>query len=143
MKNTGFKIGILFSLLLGITSSAQSKKWTLKECVDYALQNNISIKQSELDESSSLITKKAAIGNFMPNLNANASHSWNIGLNQNITTGIYENQTTQYTSASLSSNITIYNGLQNQNRLQRAKMEQLAAQYQLTKMQDDIAFYIF
>jgi outer membrane protein len=132
----------LVVLLLGSKTTAQTKKWTIQECVEYALKNNISIKQSELDLKATSINKQLAMGSFLPSLNAGASHSWNIGLNQNITTGIYENQTTQYTSASLSSNITIYNGLQNQNRLQRAKMEQLAAQYQLTKMQDDIALYV-
>ncbi|MFY8066625.1 MAG: TolC family protein, partial [Flavobacterium sp.] len=40
---------ILFLLLVGFQLSAQDKKWTLEECVDYAIQNNISIKQSELD----------------------------------------------------------------------------------------------
>ena len=73
------------------------------------------------------IDKKTAIGNFLPTLNAGASHSWNIGLNQNITTGLLENQTTQFTSASLNSNIDIYNGLQNQNRLRRAKMAVLGS----------------
>ncbi|WP_333600321.1 TolC family protein [Flavobacterium sp.] len=133
---------LFFVLLLGATASAQVKKWTIQECVEYALKNNISIKQSELDVKATAIDKKLAVGNFLPSLNVGASHSWNIGLNQNITTGLYENQTTQYTSASLNSNITIYNGLQNQNRLRRAKMAQLGAQYQLTKMQDDISLYV-
>ncbi len=132
----------LFVLHLGSTALAQTKKWTIQECVEYALKNNISIKQSELDFKATAIGKKMAMGSFLPSVNFGASHSWNIGLNQNITTGIYENQTTQYTSASLSSNVTIYNGLQIQNRLQRAKMEQLASQYQLTKMQDDISLYV-
>ena len=78
----------------------------------------------------------------MPSLSADASHSWNIGLNQNITTGLYENQTIQYTSARLSSDVMIYNGLLNQNRLRRAKLSQLAGKYQLTKMQDDISLYV-
>jgi outer membrane protein len=60
--------------------------------VNYALENNISVKQTELDIKSSSIDKKAAIGNFLPSLNANASHSWNIGLNQDITTGLLVNK---------------------------------------------------
>ena len=108
----------------------------------YALKNNISIKQSELDIKSANIDKSSAIGNFLPSINAGGVHSWNIGLNQNITTGLLENQTTQFTSASLNSNITIYNGLQNQNRLRKAKLEQLASQYKLTKMQDDISLFV-
>lgn len=135
-------IGFVFLLLVGLNSQAQTKKWTIEECVNYALEHNISVKQSELDIKLAAIDKKAAIGNFLPSLNAGASHSWNIGLNQNITTGLLENQTTQFTSASLNSNIDIYNGLQNQNRLRRAKMAVLASQYQLTKMQDDISLFV-
>ena len=142
MKKTISKSILVFALLLGISTTAQVKKWTIQECVEYALKNNISIKQSELDVKANAIDKKLALGNFLPSLNADASHSWNIGLNQNITTGLLENQTTQFTSARLSSNVAIYNGLQNQNRLRRAKMSQLASQYQLTKMQDDISLYV-
>jgi outer membrane protein len=47
----------------------------IKECVNYALENNISVKQTELDIKSSSIDKSKAIGNFLPSLNANASHS--------------------------------------------------------------------
>ncbi len=133
---------MLMVLFLGISTQAQIKKWTLKECVDYALQNNISIKQTELDEETTVIGKKTAIGNFLPSLNANASHSWNIGLNQNITTGLLENQTTQFTSAGLNSNVTIYNGLQNQNKLRKANLSIIAAQYQLSKMKDDISLNV-
>ena len=42
-------ISLLFVFLIGLSSEAQTKKWTLKECVDYALQHNIAIKQSDVD----------------------------------------------------------------------------------------------
>ena len=142
MKNIIQKILFLSILVSGFVSHAQVKQWTLQECVEYALKNNISIKQSELDLKATAIDKKTAIGSFLPSLNAGASHSWNIGLNQNITTGLLENQTIQYTSASLNSSIDIYKGLQNQNQLRKAKLSQLAAQYQLKKMQDDISLYV-
>lgn len=133
---------LLFAVMIGINCQAQTKKWTIEECVNYALKNNISIKQSSLDTLSAAIDRREVIGNFLPNLNANASHSWNIGLNQNITTGLLENQTTQFTSAGLNSNIAIYNGLQNQNGLRRAKLGILAAQYNLSKMKDDISLNV-
>jgi outer membrane protein len=133
-----------FYLLLFFTtiSFGQAKKWTLEECVAYAMKNNISIKQSELDNKLSEITKKDALGSFMPNVSASASHSWNIGLNQNITTGLLENQTTQFTSAGLNVNVDIYKGLQNQNQLRKANLSIIAAQYQLTKMQEDISLNV-
>lgn len=136
------KLTVLFVLFVSLSSYSQAKKWTLRECVDYALKNNISIQQSELDVKLTQVSKSDAIGNFLPNINANSSHSWNIGLNQNITTGLLENQTTQFTSAGLNSNVAIYNGLQNQNRLRKANLSLLASQFQLTKMKDDVSLNI-
>jgi outer membrane protein len=68
----------------------------IKRSVNYAIETIYRL-QTELDIKSSSIDK-AAIGNFLPSLNANASHSWNIGLNQDITT-VFVNKTTQFTSA--------------------------------------------
>lgn len=134
-------ITFLLLLLFG-TLQAQTKKWTIEECVNYALEHNISIKLTSLDAYLAGIDKKAAVGSFLPNINGTASHSWNIGLNQNITTGLLENQTTQFTSAGLSANIDIYNGLQNQNRFRRANLAIISAQYQLTKMKDDVSLNV-
>ena len=129
-------------LVCNITIQAQSKKWTLEECVTYAIQNNISIKQSELDSKMALIDKKSAVGRFLPSLNASASHSWNIGLNQDITTGLLQNKTTQFTSAGANVGIDIYRGLQNQNTLRKANLSIVAAKYQLVKMKEDIALNV-
>jgi outer membrane protein len=142
-KNKNSFLLILFSLLfLSSIGFSQTKKWTLEDCVKYAVLNNISVKQIEIDGKTAEIDKKVAKGAFLPNINANANHSWNIGLNQNITTGLLENQTTQFTSAGLNSNINIYNGLQAQNRLRRANLEIIGSQYQLTKIKEDIALNV-
>jgi hypothetical protein len=62
----------------------------------------ISVRENDLraynlsfqDVANAEIDKKSAFGNFLPNINAQTSHSWNIGLNQNITTGLLEDVTT-------------------------------------------------
>ena len=141
MKNKNC-FSLVFILLIGLSLNAQTKNWTLKECVNYAIQNNITIKQSELDAKNADIDKKGAQGNFLPSLNVNASHSWNIGLNQDITTGLLRNQTTQFTSAGASVGIDIYRGLQNQNTLRRANLSIVAAKFQILKMQEDIALNV-
>jgi outer membrane protein len=133
---------LIIMLVCSITIQAQSKNWTLEECIKYAIQNNISIKQTELDSKAAAIDKKDAKGNFLPSLNANASHSWNIGLNQDITTGLLRNQTTQFTSAGANVGIDIYKGLQNQNTLRKANLSIVAAKYQLLKMQEDVALNV-
>lgn len=141
MKNNKY-IYLVFVLLLGASIQAQTKKWTLEECVKYALDNNISIKQSELDTKNIAIDKKDAFGKFLPTANAQVSHSWNIGLNQNITTGLLENQTTQYSAIGATVAIDIYKGLQNQNALRKANLSIVASKYQLLKMQEDISLNV-
>ena len=133
---------LVFILLFSLSIQAQTKKWTLEECVKYAIDNNITIKQTELDTKTAEIEKKGAIGNFIPSLNSNASHSWNVGLNQDPTTGLLRNQTTQYSSMGAGVGFDIYKGLQNQNALRKANLSILAAKYQLTKMQESVALNV-
>ncbi|HQK38843.1 MAG TPA: TolC family protein, partial [Flavobacterium alvei] len=135
-------ISLVIFLLFGLSIQAQTKTWTLEECVKYAIDNNISIKQTELDTKTADIDKKGAIGNFIPSLNSNASHSWNVGLNQDPTTGLLRNQTTQYSSMGVGVGVDIYKGMQNQNTLRRANLSIIAAKYQLTKMQEDVALNV-
>ncbi|HSD15097.1 MAG TPA: TolC family protein [Flavobacterium sp.] len=131
-----------FFLLLAISANSQSKKWTLEECVNYAMEKNISIKNTTLDKELAEISKKDAYGSFLPTLNGNASHSWNIGLNPDITTGLLRNQTTQYSNVGINAGVDIYKGLQNQNRLRKANLSIIATQYQLTKMQEDVSLNV-
>jgi outer membrane protein len=137
------KIGIIIVILcLGFSAQSQDKKWTLKECVEYALANNISVKQSELDLESSDIDKSDAFGNYLPSLNAQATNSWNTGLTQDVTTGVLRNQTSRNSSYSITMGVSVFRGLQNLRSIQRAELSQLSAQYGLKKMQDDISLFV-
>ncbi|WP_159021868.1 TolC family protein [Formosa sp. L2A11] len=130
-------------LFSGITIYAQDDKlWTLEACVDYALENNISIKQSELDSKLTDLDKSQAIMDFMPTLSANSSFSINTGANINPTTNQFENQTFRSASGGINTGVNLFSGLQNWKSLQRAKINIIASQYQLDKMRDDISIYV-
>jgi outer membrane protein len=135
-----FSIALVF--LIGLSTQAQTKVWTLEECVKYAIKNNISIKNTELDTLSASIDKRGAFGNFLPSANLSANHSWNIGLNQDITTGLLRNQTTQFTSLGANVGVDIYKGMQNQNTLRKANLSIVSSKYKLVKMQEDIALNV-
>lgn len=137
------KKSIIAILLLFVAfGQAQDKKWTLLECVNHALENNISIKQSELDTNLADIAKKDALGNFLPSLNANGSFGQNTGANINPATNQFENNTFESANGSISSGINIFNGLANWKTLQRAKLNQVASLYGLDKMKDDISLMV-
>lgn len=143
MKAIVLVISIFF---LSLQSTAQGNnvptKWTLEACVEHAMDNNISIKQSQLDQENADISRSEAIGNYLPSLNGSLSNSWNSGLTQNVTTGILENQTVRNLSANATVGLTLFDGLRNLRTFQRAKLEKLASQYSLQLMKDDIALFV-
>ncbi len=133
---------IIIVLILGVFSQAQNKKWTLKECVQYALDNNISVKQSELDLELADVDKLTASGNFLPSISANSGVSENTGLSFNPVTN--NAQTTTFLSVTGRINVgyTLFDGLRNVRQLQRAEISKLASQYRLDKMKDDISLFV-
>lgn len=126
-------------LLLAITlASAQNKKWSLQECVEYAVENNISVAQFELDLENAQIDKSDAIGNFLPTLNANTTYSSNTGFSINPTNNLPTNTTQNNLNAGINTGVTLFDGLRNVHQLNRAKLNAIANQYRLEDLKDDI-----
>jgi len=130
-------LGVLFTLI-AIGMQAQTKKWTLVECVEYAIQNNITVEQFELDLENARIDKSDALGNFLPNLSGSATVSERSGLVVDPQTNIITSATILNVSPSLTSNMTIFDGLRNVHRASRAKLNEIANQYRLEDLKDDI-----
>ena len=136
------KVASLIFCFLSFIINAQVKKYTLLECVNIALEKNIRIQQSEFDLEGADIDKGDAIGNFLPRINAQSQHIWNNGLSQNITNGLIENLTTQFSSFGGNLGLTLFNGKQNINQLARANLNIISRQYQLEDMKDDISLFV-
>lgn len=136
---------LIFSIFLSAqaqTEDLANKKWTLEDCVNYALENNIQVKQSENSIALAEVDKRQAIGNFIPSLNFNSTGAWNSGLTQDPSTGLLINQTSQTTTGGIQSGVAIYRGFRNQNQLKRAELSILASQYQLDRVKDDVTLQV-
>ena len=133
------KLKITFILLLTVfgTLQAQLKKWTLEECVIYAVENNLSVQQFEKDLEDALIDKSDAIGNFLPNLNGQLDGTRNRGLSFNSLNQPI-NQTQYVATAGVNTSVNLFDGLANVHQLNRAKLNAIANQYRLDDLVDDI-----
>lgn len=134
------KLRVTIIVLFGsvAVSLAQAKKWSLQECVEYAVENNISVEQAELDLENVMIDKSDAIGDFLPTLNANSSFTSNTGFSINPTTNLPTNTTQNAVDGGVTTTVTLFDGLQNVNRLKRAKLSAIASQFGLEDLKDDI-----
>ena len=75
MKRNVFLLVLITCFFVGNCYAQEKKQWTLKECIDYALQNNISLKKTNIQKKSShedLLQSQAAL---LPSLSASTSHS--------------------------------------------------------------------
>ncbi|UJH68334.1 TolC family protein [Allomuricauda sp. SCSIO 65647] len=131
------KLTLLLALFALCLANAQMKKWTLEECVIYAVDNNLTIEQFELDLENAKIDKSDALGALLPNLNGDARLTENLGLSFNPTSQEPVNTQLNFTG-NLTSVWTLFDGLRNIRQLQRAKLNAIANQYRLDDLRDDI-----
>lgn len=113
---------------------------TLEECINIALDNNINIKTARNNAISAKAGFTQSKFNFLPNLNAGASHNWSEGLQFDQTVGDLVNATTLSGGGSISAGLTIFNGFANvltmgQRKLQyEAALQNIEANIQVTEV---------
>jgi len=127
---------IIGALLAALLASAQ-QPWTLQQCVDTALANNRNIKQKELTRKTNEIAYQQARNNLLPNLNGSASQGWSFGRSQ-IADGTYQNLNVSNTSFSLSSGITLFDGLKMKYNIDARMADLKASEANLEKIRQDI-----
>jgi len=119
---------IVLVLAFGLVtfSITAQKLWTLEECINYAFENNLNIKQSVLNVESADYDVSQSKFNIAPSLNASASQNFGWGRSPDPQTNIYATQQTQNTFFNVSSDVTLFNGLQQLNNVRKAQFDYLA-----------------
>ncbi len=133
------KVNLAITALLIVAQAHAQKKWTLKECVDYALENNLVIKQAMVTTDVSRVNYNQTYASFFPSLNGSINQSFNNGRAIDPTTNVYSNQDVNGFSGSLTANVTIFNGLRLQNMLKQYDLDYQAGKFDIDKAKNDIA----
>ena len=137
------KLFVLGSFFLFFSFSSVSQNvWTLEDCVDYALDNNLDIqKQIRMVESNKATLLQSGLS-MLPNLNFNATNIWNTGQTIDQYTNTFANTTVRSNNFSLSTNLLIFNGMQKFNTLKQNQIELLASKYDLDVLKNDISLAV-
>lgn len=125
-----------------ITGIAQ-QSWTLENCIQYAMKNNIQIKQSVLNtEYNENLLKQSRLGRI-PNLSANSNYtySWGRALDQT-TYQFTENQQIGSYSLGVNSSVNLFNGLRVRNTILQNELNLMASYEDVEKIKDDISLNI-
>jgi outer membrane protein len=137
------KLKLILSIaFLSAKVSFSQKQWTLKECVDRALEKNISIQQNKLNLELAKKEVEISKGNFLPNLNANTGSNVNFGTgfspvtNSRVATSFFGG------SLNMSSGITVFNGFRNTNTNKQAQLGVESSLYDLKKIENDVSLFV-
>ena len=128
---------LLFAAIMSQHTTAQTRAWDLRECCDYAVEHNISIKQRENNREQRELQLSTARNSRLPDLNASASESFSFGRGLTLD-NTYTNRSTSSTSFSLGTTVPLFTGFQIPNQIKLNQLNLEAATKDLEKAKDDI-----
>ncbi|MCG8410237.1 MAG: TolC family protein [Bacteroidales bacterium] len=139
------KLKIVFvslALLVFPELNQAQKAWSLEECINYAIENNISVKRQELNAELAQKTNFQSKMEVLPSVSARGTHYLNSGKTLNTEDYSYVDDKFQGGNVGLSSQVTIFKGLQNFNNIRRTKVDLLSQLERVEKVKNDITINV-
>ncbi len=138
-------LGLVFSLLVTLPSMGQ-KQWTLDDCVNHAMQHNITLQKARLQQQSATEDVKAQKGNLLPTLSASTNQSvgyrpWQDNGIATVTNGQVNskvNKTYYNGSYGLNAQWTVWNGHRNRNNVRLSQLTEQQAELNVTQQANSI-----
>jgi len=141
MKVQGWVKVLPFYLFTLLPLGAQPRLWSLRECCNYAVEHNISIKQQENLCRQQEIQLSNAKNSRLPDLSASAGQNFSFG--RGLTAeNTYSNTNTSSTSFSLGTSVPLFTGFQIPNQIKLSKLNLEAATADLEKAKNDIRMQV-
>lgn len=134
--------GLLGFSVQGYSQTTAGKKYTLKECIETGIANNLAVKQSDLDVQASEVNLKQARLNLLPDLNGQVGHGINQGRSIDPFTNTYINERVNFASYNLSSGVVLFNGLARQNAIRQNAYNYQASKMDWQQAKDDLTLDI-
>ena len=128
-------------IFFAIVATQAQENWDLQKCIDYALENNIQIKQQDLSTGYYDNELKQAKNNRLPSLSGSISNNFSFGRTLQYD-NTYANYNSNQTGGSLSANITLLNGLILKNSVDMAEYDMNASLQDLQKAKDDVTLNV-
>ena len=136
------KILTLVTLLIAASTAKAQEKWSLLKCIEYAMANNISIKQIDLQSKTSELQLKQSRYSQIPSLNFSGGPAFNNGRNQDPTTFSLITQSYLSANMQLQSSAEIFNWFSKRNTITANEWELKASKANADKLKNDIALSV-
>jgi outer membrane protein len=137
-----YKLLTLIALLAVTASVKAQEKWGLLRCIEYAMSNNISVKQVDLQSKIAELTLKQSKYGQYPGLNFSGNSGYNSGRTQDPTTFSLSTQSYLSANMQLQSSADIFNWFSKRNTIAANEWELQAAKANTDKLKNDVALTV-
>lgn len=139
MKKT---IYLAAAALIAIGSmQAQNKKWSLEECIDYAVRHNLEVRQGQNQVEKLKVERSTLKNSFLPDLNAGTSQKFDFGRSLN-RSNTYEDNNTQNSSFSVNTEVPLFTGFRRSASVARNKFDLLSAEAHKERIENDLSLNV-
>lgn len=136
------RLHILFLIVVtGCMTLNAQEKWTLEQCVQYGLENNLTLMQMQGEKDQLLIRQGAIRNNRLPGVEMNASQRFNFGRSLN-RENVYEDINSYTTVMELNVELPLFDGFQTRNAIRENKMEVRVSEEDMAAQKDELALNI-
>lgn len=139
------RMNSIAAALLLVVGAAQAqepaKQWTLEECIRYAIEHNIDLKQREVEQENQKVQLHTSKYSWLPSLNASLGQNFDFGRSPS-RTGVIADQNSSNTSLSISLSMPIFDGLKTPSDIAAKKYNLKAAIESLNKAKEDLSLQI-
>lgn len=133
---------LFFAMGLFVNSFSQNKTYTLKQCVDTAIANNMEVQQGDLQMQSAEINWKQSRLNMLPDLIGTASYGSNQGRSIDPFSNAFINQQVNYSGYGVSSGVVLFRGLSMQNAVKQNKLSYEASKMDWQQQKDNLTINV-
>jgi outer membrane protein len=138
------KLTLAIGLLLAVSLNSMGQKdvWSLQRCIDYAIKNNVQVKQGMVATQYQQNLLKQSKYARLPNLNGQASQSFNSGTNPVYPGNTYEKNNSSTTTLNFSTSVPVFQGFMIKNNISMNQLNLQASLQDLEKAKSDISMNI-
>lgn len=141
MRKQKILITLLSFSMIFVKAQESPKPWSLEDCIRYAIEHNIDLKQREQEQENREVALHTSKHSWLPSLNANVGQNFDFGRSPS-KTGVIVDQNSANTSTSINLSMPIFDGFQIPNDIAAKKLDLKAAIETLNKAKEDLAINV-
>jgi outer membrane protein len=137
-----YMLALLISGPYFLEVASTQESWSLERCVKTAIENNLALKNAELNINQAVVNRRQAKFSRLPSLNAGTGMNWNFGRSIDPTTNEFIAETFVSNTFNLNTGMVLFDGFRIKNTIAQSKLDEKAARFDVDQFVRDLSLNV-